>query len=166
MLDGQAAAIVQSLVGMAMAGDAVAMRLCMERLAPAPRDRRVELPLPKDLDQAEALVEAERITIQEMAAGRISPMEASVVLGTIRQHREPLAIVGGGVHEGVYPIELRLGADADPDVSMVSMEVSDGAAVSTQGVAPAHADGGGAGGAGGTASADWPGLPPVSQRGV
>jgi hypothetical protein len=56
LLQGQAEALTQTAVAKALEGDSVALRLCMERIAPAPKDQPVSFSLPKmknALDAAE-----------------------------------------------------------------------------------------------------------------
>ena len=43
LLLGQAEALTQTAVTKALEGDSVALRLCMERIAPAPKDQPVHL---------------------------------------------------------------------------------------------------------------------------
>ena len=57
LLDGQAEALTQKAISQALEGDSIALRLCMERIAPAPKDQSVSFSLPKmnnALDASEA----------------------------------------------------------------------------------------------------------------
>lgn len=45
-LDGEAGALTRKAVEMAMTGDLTALRLCIERLSPPPKDALVTFPLP------------------------------------------------------------------------------------------------------------------------
>ena len=57
LLDGQAEALTQRAVELALDGDTVALRLCLERLAPPRKDAPVEFSLPRMVtvrDAAEA----------------------------------------------------------------------------------------------------------------
>src|SRR3954454_13312350 len=47
LLDGEAEKITRKAIAMALDGDTVAMRLCLDRLAPPRRDRAVPFALPK-----------------------------------------------------------------------------------------------------------------------
>ena len=47
LLQGQAEALTHTAVTQALEGDSVALRLCMERIAPAPKDKPVSFSLPK-----------------------------------------------------------------------------------------------------------------------
>ena len=46
LLDGQAEALTQTAVTRALEGDSIALRLCMERIARAPKDKAVSFSLP------------------------------------------------------------------------------------------------------------------------
>ena len=45
LLEGQAEALTQTAVKQALEGDSVALRLCIERIAPAPKDQPVSFSL-------------------------------------------------------------------------------------------------------------------------
>ena len=45
--EGQAEALTQTAISKAIEGDGLALRLCMERIAPAPKDKLVSFPLPE-----------------------------------------------------------------------------------------------------------------------
>ena len=54
LLQGQAEALTQTAVQKALEGDSMALRLCMERIAPAPKDQPVSFSLPKMNNSLEA----------------------------------------------------------------------------------------------------------------
>ena len=54
LLQGQAEALTQTAVTKALEGDSLALRLCMERIAPAPKDQPVSFSLPKMNNSLEA----------------------------------------------------------------------------------------------------------------
>lgn len=61
LLEGEAEALGRKAVEMALAGDSVALRLCLDRLAPPRKDRPVQFPLPRMAtarDAAGAVLEA------------------------------------------------------------------------------------------------------------
>src|SRR5215207_7603106 len=57
LLDGEVEALTRKAVDMALAGDTVAMRLCLDRIMPARKDRHIPFSLPK-LETAEDAVKA------------------------------------------------------------------------------------------------------------
>ena len=48
LLEGQAEALTQTAISKALDGDSMALRLCMERMATAPKDNPVSMALPSD----------------------------------------------------------------------------------------------------------------------
>ena len=44
LLEGQAEALTQTAISKALEGDGLALRVCMERIAPAPKDKSVSFP--------------------------------------------------------------------------------------------------------------------------
>lgn len=47
LLNGQGEALFQKAIELALAGDATALRLCLERISPPRKERTIDLPLPK-----------------------------------------------------------------------------------------------------------------------
>jgi hypothetical protein len=94
LLDGQAEALTQTAIERALAGDAVALRLCLERVCPAPKDRRLDpgaVALP-ELKPA-TLPEATAAIVQAVAAGEITPGEGQALAGLVEGHRRTLELV-------------------------------------------------------------------------
>ena len=91
LLQGQAEALTQTAVIRALEGDSVALRLCMERIAPAPKDHPVSFPLSQmnnDLDASEA---AESV-LRAVSEGELTPIEATRVMGLIDSYRRTLEL--------------------------------------------------------------------------
>jgi len=76
LLEGDAEKLTRKAIDMALAGDPSAMRLCMDRLAPARRDRHIVFSMPKVGCAADA-VTAQGALIEAVAAGDITPSEAA-----------------------------------------------------------------------------------------
>jgi hypothetical protein len=89
LLEGEAEALTRKCVDLAMAGDTTALRLCMERLAPAVKSRAVNLRLPPIKTVADIL-EAQAATIGAMAIGDITPDEAATIAGVLDAKRKAL----------------------------------------------------------------------------
>ena len=75
LLDGEAENLTRKAVEMALRGDTVAMRLCLDRLAPPRRDRPVPFALPK-LDTAADAKAAAAAILKAVADGELTPGEA------------------------------------------------------------------------------------------
>ena len=78
LLEGQAEALTQKAVELALAGDTIALRLCMERLCPVRKDRLVSFPLPPINTARDAANVAAAVT-EAVAAGQITPSEAGEI---------------------------------------------------------------------------------------
>jgi hypothetical protein len=68
LLDGEAEALTRKAVEMAKAGDIQAMRICLDRIAPARKDRYVPIDLPP-LDSADDAVKASAVIVAALSAG-------------------------------------------------------------------------------------------------
>ena len=73
LLDGQAEAITQKAIGLALQGDRVALRLCLERILPAQRERRINCAIPP-LESAE---DAASAIVAAVASGDLTLSEAA-----------------------------------------------------------------------------------------
>jgi hypothetical protein len=78
LLDGQAEALTQKAIQMALDGDPVALRLCLDRLCPPRRDRPVSFPLPPITSARDAADLMAGVT-KAVAAGHITPSEAAEI---------------------------------------------------------------------------------------
>src|SRR5215208_7662909 len=75
LLEGEGEALTRKAVEMALAGDTVALRLCLERLMPARKDRHIAFALPPLATAADAL-KATAALVEAVAAGALTPSEA------------------------------------------------------------------------------------------
>jgi Family of unknown function (DUF5681) len=76
LLDGDAEAITRKAIELAKAGDGAAIRLCLDRIFPARKDRPVAFKIPK-LEQAADAVKASAAIVAAVAVGELTPSEAS-----------------------------------------------------------------------------------------
>jgi hypothetical protein len=72
LLEGEAEGLTRKAIELALGGDTTAVRLCLERLAPPVRSRRVNIDLPK-LEVPQDLVTALAKVIEAMGGGEKSP---------------------------------------------------------------------------------------------
>lgn len=75
LLEGEAEALTRKAVELALAGDTVALRLCLDRLVPPRRDRPVLFELPPLATAADAPKALATITAA-VASGDLTPAEA------------------------------------------------------------------------------------------
>lgn len=86
LLDGQAEAITAKCIEMAISGDGLAMRLCMERVVPLRRGRPVKFNLPK-LEGPADLTRALGGLLQATADGSLTPEEAGTIAAILETKR-------------------------------------------------------------------------------
>ena len=76
LLEGEAEKLTRKCIELAMDGDTVALRLCLERIYPARKDRPVTFPLPPITSPRDAADIAAAIA-EAVAAGHLTPSEAA-----------------------------------------------------------------------------------------
>ena len=91
LLQGQAEALTQTAVTKALAGDSIALRLCMDRIAPTPKDQPVSFGLPKMKNALDAS-EAAGSLLTAVSEGQLTPIEAARVMGLIDSYRRTLEL--------------------------------------------------------------------------
>jgi hypothetical protein len=92
LLEGEAEALTRKAVEAALDGDMTALRLCLDRLAPARRDAPVRFDLGRLDGPADAL-EATAKAIEAMAEGELTPTEAAAVVGLLEAYRKAFETV-------------------------------------------------------------------------
>ncbi|MDA8636245.1 hypothetical protein N9L70_07655 [Rhodobacteraceae bacterium] len=83
--------MTQTAVTKALEGDSLALRLCMERVAPAPRDNTVQFSLPPMITANDAS-EAAGSVLRAVSDGELTPIEATRVMGLIDSFRRTLEL--------------------------------------------------------------------------
>lgn len=86
LLEGQHAALTQKAIDKALEGDTVALRLCLDRLAPPRKDAPITLDLPP-VRSAQDAVEASAAVLAALAAGDVTPDEAGRVMALLTAHK-------------------------------------------------------------------------------
>jgi hypothetical protein len=89
MLEGQQEALTQAAIDKALEGDVTALRLCIDRIAPARKDAPVSFDLP-EIETADDAANAARAILKAVADGEITPVEAATVMGVVEQFRRTL----------------------------------------------------------------------------
>ena len=91
LLQGQTEALTQTAVAKALESDSVALRLCMEHIAPAPKDQPVSFSLPKMKNALDAS-EAAGSVLSAVSEGELTQIEATRVMGLIDSYRRTLEL--------------------------------------------------------------------------
>ena len=89
LLDGEAEALTRQAVTMALDGDATALRLCLERIAPPRRDAPVTFTLPP-MQSARDAAQAAGAVLAAVAEGELTPTEGAHVMGLVETYRRTL----------------------------------------------------------------------------
>ena len=91
LLEGQAEALTQTAISKALDGDSIALRLCMDRIAPPMKDKPVVFPLPRMHGAVDAS-EAAGSVLRAVSDGELTPIEATRVMGLIDSFRRTLEL--------------------------------------------------------------------------
>jgi hypothetical protein len=89
LLEGEAEALSRKAIEMALQGDTVALRLCLDRIAPPRKDSPVQFALPR-MATARDAAEAAAAVLQAVAGGELTPLEATQVIALIDAFRRTL----------------------------------------------------------------------------
>jgi hypothetical protein len=91
LLDGQAATLTQKAIDVALTGNIAALRICLDRILPARRDRPVSFvvgPI-KSADDARAVLS---MLLMAVAAGNLTPSEGGEIGKLIHGHINSIEI--------------------------------------------------------------------------
>ena len=91
LLQGQPEALTQTAVTKGLEGDSVALRLCMDRIAPAPKDAAVNFYMPS-MNNALDAAEAAGSVLRAVSEGELTPLEATRLMGLIDSYRRTLEL--------------------------------------------------------------------------
>ncbi|WP_420557916.1 DUF5681 domain-containing protein [Roseovarius sp.] len=89
LLDGEAEGLTRKAVELALEGDTTALRLCMERIAPARKDTPVNFDLPA-MKSAQDASQAAQAVLQAVAEGQLTPLEGASVMALVEGYRKAL----------------------------------------------------------------------------
>ena len=87
LLEGQAEALTQTAISKALEGDMVALRLCMDRIMPAPKDRRIKMQLPSISAPRDLLKAASDVMIS-VQSGELTPLEGEKVMALLERFQK------------------------------------------------------------------------------
>jgi hypothetical protein len=86
LLEGEGDALARKAVEMALGGDVMALRLCLDRLAPPRKDIPVSIKLPK-VNGLKDAVEASASVLDAVCEGDITPDEGARILSLLSAHK-------------------------------------------------------------------------------
>ena len=91
LLAGEAEVLTRKAIDLALEGDLIALRLCLERLCPPVKQRPIRIDMPTVESAAEA-VGAMTVVLESMSQGEITPGEAQALADVIEQFRRVLEV--------------------------------------------------------------------------
>lgn len=89
LLEGEAEGLTRKAVEMALEGDTVALRLCLERIAPARKDAPVEFDLPP-MSSAKEAARAAQSVLAAVADSQLTPLEGASIMALVDGYRKTL----------------------------------------------------------------------------
>ena len=91
LLEGQAEALTQTAISKSLDGDSMALKLCMDRIAPLPKDNTISFTLPH-MKNAHDASKAAGSVLKAVSIDEITPIEGSRVMGLIDSFRRTLEL--------------------------------------------------------------------------
>jgi hypothetical protein len=85
LLEGEGEELTRKAIEMAKAGDMTAMRLCMDRIYPPRKDRRVSFDLPA-VSSVTDVKDAAAAILKAVAEGDLTPLEAADVVKVLQTY--------------------------------------------------------------------------------
>ncbi|WP_181707639.1 DUF5681 domain-containing protein [Chthonobacter rhizosphaerae] len=86
LLEGEAEQLTRKAIDLALAGDTVALKLCIDRLAPPRKDRPVRFEIPASNALADVVQVADAV-IRAVADGEVTPAEAASAMAVLEGYR-------------------------------------------------------------------------------
>lgn len=94
--------LTRKLIALALEGNAQALRICMERIMPPPRDACVPISLPKIKSAEDVASAAEKVT-RGMGKGVLSPSEGETIMNVLESQSR--VIENAGTEKRVQKLE-------------------------------------------------------------
>ena len=111
LIDGEVEGIVRVTIQKALAGDDIALKICMDRLLPPRKSRSVRFDLPRIVDAA-GLLQAHADVLRATAEGELSPEEAMEISSLLKEHRNLYELCD--IADRIAEIEAMLAGMAAP----------------------------------------------------
>ena len=91
LLDGEGEEITRKAIELAKGGDMAAIRICLDRLAPARKDRHIEVTLPK-MERASDAADASAAIVEAASSGELTPSEAGELMKIVESYARSLQV--------------------------------------------------------------------------
>jgi hypothetical protein len=104
LLDGEAEALTRAAIEQALEGDTAALRMCLDRIAPARKDSPITMTLPK-VETVRDAVAASQHVLAAVAAGEVTPDEAARVMALLTAHKSLVEV--GDIEGRIAALEAK-----------------------------------------------------------
>ena len=104
LLDGQHEALTKKAIDLALTGDGPALRLCLDRIAPARKDSPISFALPPIATAADT-VTASASLLAAVAGGEVTPDEAGRVMALLTAHK--VLVEAGDLEARITALETK-----------------------------------------------------------
>ena len=91
LLEGEGEALTRKAIEMALQGDTVALRLCLDRIAPPRKDSPVTFPLPR-MTTAQDAAQAAGAVLEAVSMGELTPTEGAAAMALVDSFRRLLEV--------------------------------------------------------------------------
>ena len=91
LLQGEAEALSRKAIEMALSGDSVALRLCLDRIAPPRKDSPVQFAMPR-MTNAHDAAQAAGAALEAVAEGELTPAEGATIMALVDSFRRTLEV--------------------------------------------------------------------------
>jgi hypothetical protein len=118
LLEDHAGEVTTAAIDLAKAGDPVAVRVCMDRVAPRLRHGPLDFPLPELVTLADVPVAYNAIG-QGLACGELDPVQTALLMKIVREFQTSLAAVEHARHAATETGAGRAKAEAGGGQSLV-----------------------------------------------
>ena len=108
LLDDEAEELVRKVIELALGGDMVALRLCLERILPPRRDRPISVKLPR-IEIPQDIADASAEVLRAVSEGTITPIEGQTLISMLETHRR--AVEGADLTNRLDRLEEHAGLD-------------------------------------------------------
>ena len=117
LLEGEAEALSRKAIEMALAGDVIALRLCLERIAPPIRERQIQGVSITAPTGPEDVADSVGQLVTLLASGEVLPSEAAAICAVLEQYRRHSE--AADLDARIEKIENLLGAGQGRVVSVI-----------------------------------------------
>lgn len=104
LLEGESEALTRRAIDKALEGDTTALRLCLDRIAPARKDAPVSFALPSIKTAADTVAVSSSL-LNAVAAGEVTPDEAGRVMALLNAHKA--LVEAGDLEARIAALEAR-----------------------------------------------------------